>query len=222
MKQNWNRFADAVDGLALHWRILVFALLAGSLLWAVMRFGISPQIEQQRQLTQQQEALTAQATAANAQDDGRKALLEEIGQLKRELAKRSPDAASRGTPAVNGQQMLRVLDRLLSQSPGLTLVKLERIAAPDAAPAAAPAPTAAAAPAAASAVAATTPPTAPREYLSITLRGSYFDLLDYLERAERLPYPLHWHTLDYSVEHYPVATLTLTIYTLGDGSWLAI
>lgn len=216
MKQTWNRLADAVDGLALHWRILIFALLAGSLLWAVMRFGISPQLEQQRQLTQQQEALTAQATAANAQDDGRKALLEEISRLKGELAKRHPDAASRGTSAVNGQERLRVLDRLLSQSPGLTLVKLEKIAAPDAAPAATPAP------AAASAAAATTPPAASKQYLSITLRGSYFDLLDYLERAERLPYPLHWNTLDYTVEHYPVATLTLTIYTLGDGSWLAL
>ena len=219
MKLYWNRLADAVDGLALHWRILIFVALAGALVWSVMKFGFTPLLEQQRNLTRQQEALTAQATQANAQDDGRKALIAEISQLKLELAKRNPDAAAHGNQTVSGQAMLQVLDRLLSQSRGLTLVELKKIAPPAAPVAAAASP---AAPVAASAPVAANPPAHNKEYVSLTVRGSYFDLLDYLERAERLPYPLHWASLDYTVTQYPVGTLMLTLYTQGDGSWLAI
>lgn len=232
MKLLWNRLADAVDGLALHWRIMIFMALAGALVWGVMKFGFTPLLEQQRNLTRQQEALTAQATQANAQDDGRKALIAEISQLKLELAKRQPDAATRGNQTVSGQEMLQVLDRLLSQSRGLTLVnlKMEKTAPPALplcanelpASAAASSPAAAAPVAASAPAAANNPPAPTKEYVSITVRGSYFDLLDYLERAERLPYPLHWASLDYDAKQYPVGTLTLTLYTQGDGSWLAI
>ncbi len=223
MKQNWDRFTDKVDGLELRWRALVFAGMAGSLAWGVMHFGISPLLEQQRSLTEQQEALTAVATGA--QDDGRRDLADKINTLKQQMAQRNQGLNALITEEVSGQQMLRLLDQLLSKSQGLMLVKLEKVP-PDMMLGLSVASTAASAPAAASSVAAAQPLpsiSANKHALRITLRGNYFDLLDYLERVEQLPYKINWVNLDYTVEHHPTALMTLTLYTLGDTkSWLAI
>lgn len=222
MKQNWDRFTDKVDGLELHWRALIFATLAGLLIWGVMRFGANPMLEQQHSLTQQQEALTA--TATSIQNDGRRELEDKINDLKQQLAQRNQGINALITQEVNGQQMVQLLDQLLSKSQGLTLVKLEKDPA-DAVLGLSVASTATSAPAAASSVASTeTLPSlgSHKHVIRITLRGNYFDLLSYLERAEQLPYKINWVKLDYAVEHYPTALLTLTLYTLGDTSWLAV
>lgn len=223
MKQNWDKFTDIIDGLALHWRATIFAGMAGSLAWGVMHFGVSPLLEQQRNLTQQQEALTA--VASEAQDDGRRDLADKISNLKQQMAQRNQGINALITEEVNGQQMLKLLDQLLSKRQGLMLVKLEKDP-PEVMLGLSVASTAASAPAAASSVAAAQPRpsiSANKHALRITLRGNYFDLLDYLERVEQLPYKINWVNLEYKVEHHPTGIMTLTFYTLGDNkSWLAI
>ena len=52
--------------------------------------------------------------------------------------------------------------------------------------------------------------------LSLTFRGSYFEVVDYLQAIEKLPWHFFWESLDYSVDHYPQAEVTLKVYTLGD------
>lgn len=59
--------------------------------------------------------------------------------------------------------------------------------------------------------------------VEIKLRGSYIDLLHYLEALEKLPEHLFWGELNLVVEQYPDAVLTLTVYTLSlDKIWLSI
>lgn len=50
----------------------------------------------------------------------------------------------------------------------------------------------------------------------LTLRGRYFDLVDYLRQLEALPVKYYWRSLDYQVDRYPWAEITLEVYTLGE------
>jgi MSHA biogenesis protein MshJ len=54
-----------------------------------------------------------------------------------------------------------------------------------------------------------------RHGVEMTLRGRYFDLLQYLSDLERLPVQLLWGSGDLQVEQYPEVKLTLQIHTLN-------
>ncbi|MEJ2763880.1 type II secretion system protein GspM [Photobacterium sp. MCCC 1A19761] len=50
----------------------------------------------------------------------------------------------------------------------------------------------------------------------LTLRGRYFDLVDYLGQLEALPVKYYWRSLNYQVDTYPWAEIELEVYTLGE------
>lgn len=52
--------------------------------------------------------------------------------------------------------------------------------------------------------------------VSLTFRGSYFDVVDYLKKLETLPVKYYWLSLNYQVEKYPLANIELQVYTLGE------
>jgi MSHA biogenesis protein MshJ len=54
-----------------------------------------------------------------------------------------------------------------------------------------------------------------RHGVEVTLRGSYFDLLQYLTELESLPSPLLWGRVELQVEQYPEVRLTLVVHTLS-------
>jgi MSHA biogenesis protein MshJ len=57
----------------------------------------------------------------------------------------------------------------------------------------------------------------------ITVRGSYPDMLRYLETLEHLKAQMFWGRAELTVTRYPVAELTLTVYTLSlDKTWLVV
>ena len=51
--------------------------------------------------------------------------------------------------------------------------------------------------------------------LRITLSASYPALLAYLQRLDTLKWRLYWQLLDYQVEQYPRGEVTLEVYTLS-------
>lgn len=62
-----------------------------------------------------------------------------------------------------------------------------------------------------------------RHGVELTLRGSYFDMLDYLTLIESLPWQMYWGRLKLDAREYHRPVLTLTLYTLSlDKVWLAI
>jgi len=62
-----------------------------------------------------------------------------------------------------------------------------------------------------------------RHGLSITLSGNYFNSLKYLESLENLPWRFYWKSIDYQVKEYPIAEITLSIYTLSfEENWLGL
>lgn len=59
--------------------------------------------------------------------------------------------------------------------------------------------------------------------VELTLRGSYFDMLDYLTQIESLPWQMYWGRLKLDAREYRRPVLTLTLYTLSlDKIWLTI
>ncbi|KDM92807.1 type II secretion system protein GspM [Photobacterium galatheae] len=50
----------------------------------------------------------------------------------------------------------------------------------------------------------------------LTLRGRYFDLVNYLQQLEALPVKYYWRSLEYRVDIYPWSDITLDVYTLGE------
>lgn len=51
--------------------------------------------------------------------------------------------------------------------------------------------------------------------VQLQLRGSYFQVLAYLEALEGLKWRFYWHSLNYEVDDYPKALVTLNVYTLS-------
>jgi MSHA biogenesis protein MshJ len=51
--------------------------------------------------------------------------------------------------------------------------------------------------------------------VQLQLRGSYFQVLTYLEALEGLKWRFYWHSLNYEVDDYPKALVTLNVYTLS-------
>ncbi|MBE7424025.1 MAG: agglutinin biogenesis protein [Zoogloeaceae bacterium] len=59
--------------------------------------------------------------------------------------------------------------------------------------------------------------------VELTLRGSYFEMLDYLVQVESLPWQMYWGRLRLEARDYKRPELTLTLYTLSlDKAWLTI
>lgn len=68
-----------------------------------------------------------------------------------------------------------------------------------------------------------TQPSLYRHGVELTLEGSYADLVAWLRAVEALPQRLLWGGVQFKVEQYPKATLTLRLYTLSlEHQWLQI
>lgn len=62
-----------------------------------------------------------------------------------------------------------------------------------------------------------------RHGVEMVLQGSYLDMVAYMEALERLPVQLFWGKAQLDAGSYPVAKLTLTLYTLSlDDKWMKL
>ncbi len=52
--------------------------------------------------------------------------------------------------------------------------------------------------------------------VKLELTGRYFDIKDYLAQLEAMPVKYYWRSLNYQVEQYPQARLTIVVYTLSE------
>lgn len=62
-----------------------------------------------------------------------------------------------------------------------------------------------------------------RHGVEITVQGRYGDMLAYLGELEQLPRRVYWGELRLSADTYPIAVLTVTLYTLSvEKMWLMV
>lgn len=54
-----------------------------------------------------------------------------------------------------------------------------------------------------------------KSMISLTLKGTYSSIFDYLKKIEALEWSVFWEDVEYSVDQYPVAKVTIQLYTLS-------
>jgi MSHA biogenesis protein MshJ len=54
-----------------------------------------------------------------------------------------------------------------------------------------------------------------KNVISLTLKGNYSSVFDYLKKIESLTWSVFWQDVQYKVDQYPAAVVTIQLYTLS-------
>lgn len=238
LKQGWHKLAAKIDALSLRERVMAFGACAALLIFLLFSLLLNPLFDKQKMLNdsiaQQQQAMAnidaeivlkirGNGVDPDAQD--RQAL----DRLRQEIAGLSTTLRTAQSGLVPPDRIVFLLERLLRQHARLRVESLKTLpSAPVGGGAAAPA-LAAVPPAVAPAVAVPTAPpikTSPLLYrhgVEVVLRGSYIDMVNYMEALEAMPTRVFWGDASLVVEQYPNASLRLTLFTLSlDDKWISL
>ena len=227
MKQLLQRYADSIDAMALRERVLFFGAVALVLVTLLQVFLLNPVLSRRTQLSAQiaqqddeTKAIQAQIQALvrpNVPDqdalnrDKIKSLRGQIAQLDRQFEEQQKQF-------VPPEKMAAMLENMIAKNPKLQLLSLRNLPSTGLSPGAG-VPTDAAQKRAKVAGAREVF----RHTVEISVKGSYFDLLDYIAALERMPQRVFWEGFELSVAQYPQSVLKLTIYTLSpEKSWLTV
>jgi MSHA biogenesis protein MshJ len=202
MKQHWQRIAARIDEMTLRQRAMLFAT-ASMVVVVFAHVGlIEPLLLRQKTLIDRSTRDQSQLAAVRAQIEG--LLKEEQGDTKdpqqlavRELEARLADleksVAARKGAFVAPHRLPELLKNLLGPGRPLKLESLRTVPAVQVQGGA----------------------ELYRHGLELTLRGSYFELMQYLNDLEKMPARLLWGGVDLQVEQYPEVRLMLQVHTLS-------
>lgn len=227
MKHYWELVCGRIDGMSLRERAMTFlavAFVAVALLNTVL---LDPLLAKQKALSvrvvQQQEKMKelqaqVQSLLQARRDDEHSPLRTRLVQLKRQLQEQDGYLQSRRDRLVAPDKMAGLLEQVLSKNDKLQLVELKTLPA--------------------SSLVERTHPAAPqspatdltagqkqvfKHGIQVTVRGGYLDMLRYVSALEKMPAQMFWGEISLSVDKYPEAVLTLTLYTLSlDKAWLTV
>jgi MSHA biogenesis protein MshJ len=216
----WEMISSKVDELSLRERALIFAAAAFLLvslanllfldpLWAKQK-RLSAQIVQQNEKMKEVRA-QIEALSQAQRDEALSPLRQRIAQLRQQIAAGDAYVRGRSDRLVPAQKMAGMLEQMLNQSGHLQLVHLQTL------------PVASLVEQGGGDAAALAGKQVFKHGVRLTVRGSYPDMLEYLQALENLPAEMFWGSAKLEVLHYPEAELTLTLYTLSlDKTWLAV
>jgi MSHA biogenesis protein MshJ len=223
MKQQWEMISAKLEAMSLRERVFIFAALTALLLALINMLLLEPLFVRQKslrsQLAQQQQMLSAAQSqiAAMQQEnsaDANSPQLNQIKQLKQEIAEGNAFLQSSRERLVQPEKMAAHLRQLLNKNNRLKIIALQTlpvttlIEQPDIS---------------GNAQAASQEKQIFKHGVQLALRGNYLDLLQYLSALEKLPQQMYWAKAKMSVVEYPASELTLTLYTLSlDKTWLQI
>jgi MSHA biogenesis protein MshJ len=230
MKQFFLKLMVKLDALNLRERALVFAGLAVVLVFLLKAVLLDGQFDQQQKLSKQ--IGQDQAKIAEMQRDIQSRIQaykqdpdqvnqEKLQQVRAQTVQLRNDLMSEKRNLIAPEKMSRLLEDILKRNGRLRLVSLKTLplvslgsdmketeiggAKPEAAAKAAPSEVG----------------SIYRHGVEIVVQGNYLDMMHYLTALEAMPWELYWGKASLRVETYPVATLSLTVYTLSlDKSWL--
>ena len=216
MTLNWATLANKLNDRNLRERALIFAMLASVLVALVYSLFLEPQISKQKALSQQimqkQSQIKSMQTQIQALQETRTvdpdtANRAKLESLRIQLVQLKALLQVKQQQLIPPEKIAGLLEEMLNRNQHLQLISLRSL-----------------------------PPStvtagdeqsisAEREFfkhgVEISLRGSYFDLVDYLAQLEKLPTQIFWGKASLKVEDYPTSQLTLTLYTLSlDKVWL--
>jgi len=223
VKARLRQLAERFDALSLRERGLVSlaVLVVMYMLWDAAL--MSPEHLRQKQLVAQMYQLNERMVEVDAQlqtltaslgDREVKRQRQRIAGLREALRGLASQQALLTVEFIRPSQMAQVLREMLAGERRLTLLKLESLGAKPLFP----------------------PPEdaqqdAPqyqrppifKHGMRITFEGDYFTTLRYLQALEGMPWRFYWDELDYRVEDYPRARVSITIHTLGlEEGWIGV
>jgi MSHA biogenesis protein MshJ len=235
MKRYWERVRTAIDDMSLRERAMIFVAAVFVVISLMNVILLDPLLVKQKmlsaQVVQQQEKMKElQAQMQNLlqakRDDEHSPLRDRMAQLKQQLQEQDSYLQTRRDRLIEPNRMADLLRQVLNKNGRLQLVELKTLPAslliekPQAADIAA------------QQNAANSPeglkqPGSQKQIFKhgvrITVRGDYLDLMRYVTELEKMPAQMFWGEASLSVEKYPDAVFTLTLYTLSlDKTWLAV
>ncbi|MFL6708345.1 MAG: type II secretion system protein GspM [Massilia sp.] len=213
MKQRLQTLRLRIDALTLRERAMVFLGAAALIVFLGSYFVFNPmfarqaalraQVSQQQNLIAGIDAEITQKVLAHAADPDAP-LLARIAAVKAESATLASNLRGMHASLVAPEQMAPLLESLLKTNGKLRLESLSTL--PEE-------PTKAGAPA----------PLFYRHGVQLTVSGSYADMVAYMDAVHAMPTQLFWGGARLDAQAYPVARLTLTLYTLSlDATWMSL
>lgn len=231
MTERWKQLSARYAALAPRER----ALLPGAICFAILMLGhllvIEPAFKERRALQQRlsQEAndlivAQAQLTVLNAKlknpDAELRAQLEALRAQARQADEQFKQLQGSLVPA---QEMSQWLSGLLQAQRGLQLVGLRTLPVASVTELADARKPAAPAPAGAASAPTDSDAWLYRHGVEVTVRGSYPELLAYLQALERMPRRVYWGELKLDAQQSPAVVMTLAVYTLSvEKTWWVI
>jgi len=227
MRQLLQKYADGIDSMALRERALLFGAVALVLITLLQVLLLNPVLSRRNQLSaqiaQQEDETKAIQTRIHAlvrpevadpdalNRNKLQSLREQMAQLDRQFEQQQKQFVAPG-------KMAAMLEDMIGKNRKLQLISLRNLPGTGLSPGAGAPTGAAGGPAQAGGAREVF-----RHTVELSVRGSYFDLLDYLAALERMPQRVFWDGFELSVAQYPQSVLKLTIYTLSpEKSWLTV
>ncbi|MGH8753272.1 MAG: MSHA biogenesis protein MshJ [Burkholderiales bacterium] len=218
MTLDWTTLANKINDRNLRERGLIFLMVVSVLVALIFTSFLEPQLAKQktfsRQMTQQQSQIKGIQTQFQALEESRAvdpdtANRAKLESLRIQLVQIKALLQVKQQHLIPPDKIAGLLEELLSRNRQLQLISLLSL----------PASIVTGEEEQATAV--------EKEFfrhgVEISVRGNYFDLLDYMAQLEKLPSQMFWGKASLTVEQYPVSRLNLTFYTLSlDKAWLVI
>ncbi len=218
MKEMWTRYAERIDAMTLRERAMIFVAAAAVIILVLYVGLISPKLERQRRMTseisQQQGAQRAlnsevQKLLQASTVDPDAATRAQLAEIKSRLEANERTLKGLNASIVPPDRIRGLLASLITRERGLELVELKTL------------PLAPLLPATGSARASESQ--VYRHGVELTLRGTYLDLLRYLDGLEDLSYQMYWGRVELAATDYPAVTMKLTVYTISlDRAWITV
>lgn len=225
MRRYWELARTKIDDMSLRERVMIFAAAAFVVITLINATLLDPLLAKQKtlsaQVVQQQEKMKElqaqmQGLLQAKSDDEHSPLRNRLAYLKQQLQTQDGYLQSRRDRLVEPNKIAGLLEQVLRKNDKLQLVALKTL------------PVSLLIGQLQAAEGAAQPATNGQKQIfkhgvQITVRGGYLDLLQYLTMLEKLPTQMFWGEASLSVEKYPDAVLTLTLYTLSlDKTWLTV
>jgi len=233
-----SQLQQRFEPLAQREKVIVTLVLLAVVFMLIQTVALDPLLKKRNNLQQQHEQLSQdinqqqieRETLAQAITAGpKRQKQQQLEALKQELATLDEQIARTTATMIPPRKMTDVLREVMQLRESLKLVELENLAPQplleqDAAPAAT-------TNAAVGAVVSAATPSVDaegevglyRHGVKLVFEGDYMTTMAFLESLEQKSWRFFWQSLQYEVEKYPKARVTLTLYTLSpERAWLGV
>jgi MSHA biogenesis protein MshJ len=199
MKRYWQLIAARIDEMTLRQRAMLFATMSLAVVALAYVALIDPVLVSQKSLIERAKRDQSQLAAVRAQiesllkDQGGDPEQAALRELEQRVAEVEQALAAKKQGFATATRLPTLLKELLGQGRPVSLEALRVLPGTQVEAGA----------------------QLYRHGVEMTLRGSYFELLQYLADLEKLPSGLLWGPAELQVEQYPEVRLTLQVHTVS-------